>query len=278
MRRDAAANRAALVVAGALLATLFAASAFAPSELGFADTSAKYLSPLEAPPFGTDRLGIPLHRYALQGAHIVALPAVVSGLCVGALAVIAGLVRCANLPWADTALQAFSELVGALPRLVVVLVVALAVPKEWRSLFPIGLTWALLAAPGAMDEAAATAERLGGARFVEALRAHGFSAPRIFVYHIIWLNLRSVIARQSAEVAMQVVFLEIALSYLAASRNEPSFTTAETKLNSWAVLLYEGYTAIVAGVPMGHALVVGVSLVAIVALMSQAVRLAARPR
>ena len=69
-------------------------------------------------------------------------------------------------------------------------------PPGWRTLFPIGLAWAILAAPGAMDEAAATAGRLGGARFVEALRAHGFSSARILLYHVIWLNLRAVLVRQ----------------------------------------------------------------------------------
>ena len=168
-------------------------------------------------------------------------------------------------------------MVGALPRLVVILVVALVIPREFRSLYPIGVTWAILAAPGAMDEAAATAERLGGARFVEALRAHGFSAWRIYVVHIVSMNLRSVIVRQGAEVAMQVVFLEIALSYLAESRHEPSFTHADS-MKSWAALLYHGYTALVAGIPMYHALALGFGLVAMVALMAQAVRFSARPR
>lgn len=268
-----------LVVGGVILVGLFLASAIAPDFLSAADRTQAYLGPLAAPPFGTDYNGVSLVEYALQGAKIVTLPAVLSGVLVMALAIVAGLARCADTGWSDTALQAFTELVGALPRLVVVLVVALAIPREWRALLPIGLTWAILAAPGAMDEAAATAERLGGARFVEALRAHGFSAFRIYVYHIIWLNLRSVIVRQGAEVAMQVVFLEIALSYLAASRNDPSLTHQDST-HSWASLLYDGYSALVTNgnVPMMHALVLGLGLVALVAFMAQAMRLAARAR
>ena len=95
------------------------------------------------------------------------------------MSVIAGLIRCSDVGWFDTVLQVFTELLGSLPRLVVILVVAIVLPADWKSLFPIAITWALLASPGAMDEAAATAGRLGGTRFVEALRAHGFSAPRI---------------------------------------------------------------------------------------------------
>ena len=260
-----------------ILGLLLVSTAIAPEFLANADLKRTYQSPLTAPPFGTDDLGRPLLEYALQGASVVTIPAVLAGILVSFLAVLSGLSRAAGLGWTDTLLQGFTEVVGALPRLVVVLVVALGVPREMRSLIPIGLTWAVLAAPGAMDEAAATAERLGGARFVEALRAHGFSAWRIYVYHIVWLNLRAVIVRQGSEVAMQVVFLEISLSYLAAARSEPSLTHGDN-LQSWASLLYSGYTALVASVPMYHALGLGLGLVALTAMMATAVRLSARPR
>ncbi len=265
-----------LAIAGSLLVALLLASVAAPD---FVDTplpELKYQGPLDAPPFGRDERGIPLHQYAMQGARIVTMPALAGGLLVMLLATLAGLVRCAGMTWIDPSIQAFSEVLGSLPRLVVVLVVALILPPSAKQLLPIALTWALLAAPGAMDEAAATAGRLGGERFVEALRAHGFSASRIYLYHVTWLNLRSVIVRQGAEVTMQVVFLEIALSYLAVSQNEPSFTHSDGTY-SWAILLYQGYTALL-GEPLLHAMFVGLALVAAVAAMSQAVRLAARAR
>ena len=185
------------VAAVALLVLLLLAMT-ATTGLPDLDPSRRMLGPAEAPPFGTDRDGRPLLVYAQQGAAIVFWPSLASGMLVGILAAIAGLTRCAGIAWLDGALQVFQELVGALPRLIVVLVVAMLLPAEWRSLWPVGLTWAVLAAPAAMDEAAATAGRLGGARFVEALRAHGFSATRIFLYHITFLNLRPVIVRQAA--------------------------------------------------------------------------------
>jgi len=267
---------AALLLAAALLAALLAATAVAPPYLSVPVPERAYLGPFEAPPFGLDERGVPLHEIALQGAAIVTVPAILSGLLVMVLATFAGLVRCAGIGWVDGVIQVGSELVGALPRLVVVLVVALLLPKEWKVLLPIGLAWAVLAAPGAMDEAAAYAGRIGGARFVEALRAHGFSRWRIYGYHVIWLNLRPVIVRQGAEVTMQVVFLEIALSYLALRQNEPSFTHADSEF-SWASLLYKGYTALL-GVPLLHALWLGLALVAAVAILAQSVRYAARAR
>ncbi len=265
-------------VALVLFASLIAASMLAPEFVSTPDLGNRSALPsLTGMTLGTDMSGVPILDYALQGAGVVTGPALASGVVLAMLATLAGVSRCAALGWTDPVLQAFSELVGALPRLVVILVVALALPKEGRSLYPIAITWAFLAAPGAMDEAAATAGRLGGSKFVEALRAHGFNAARIYLYHIIWLNLRPVIVRQAAEVGMQVIFLEIALSYLAASQRQPSFTHPDSTY-SWAKLLYDGYSAIVGGTPMYHALVVGVLLVALTAIMAQAFRLGARAR
>ena len=85
--------------------------------------------PLQHPPFGTDTRGVPLLEYVM-GAKIVTLPAIISGLLVAFLSTIAGLARCASLTWVDTIIQAVSEIMGALPRMVVVLVIALAIPRE----------------------------------------------------------------------------------------------------------------------------------------------------
>lgn len=276
MRAQQVHRRLWLSIAAFLLGGLLLASWMAPEFLSTPQLDRRYLSPLQAPPLGTDERGIGLHEYAMQGAYIVTAPALLAGSLVMFAATCAGLVRSAGLQWIDGIIQVWSELVGSLPRLVVILVVALMLPPDWKALAPIALAWALLAAPNAMDEAASTAGRLGGARFVEALRAHGFSALRIYLYHVIWLNLRPVIVRQGAEVMMQVVFLEIALSYLAVSRNEPSFTHPDSTY-SWATLLYQGYTALL-GERLIHSLVVGLLLVAAVAFMAQALRLAARAR
>jgi ABC-type dipeptide/oligopeptide/nickel transport system permease subunit len=265
-----------LWAAGAILVGLVAATFAAPEFLPTPILENAFKKPWEVPPLGADDRGLPLHLYALQGAGIVTFPSLLAGAIVALFATLAGLVRCLGMPWVDGAVHVIGEFTGALPRMVVILVVALMVPREWKGLVPIAVAWALLAAPGAMDEAAATAGRLGGERFVEALRAHGFSGPRIYGYHVLWLNLRPILARQAAEVAMQVVFLEIALSYLALRRNEPSFTHPDSTY-SWATLLYQGYTGLL-GEPLLHSLGVGLALVAIVALFAQFVRLGARAR
>ncbi len=265
------------LVAGACLAMLFAGALMAPEHLSQGDSSLAYASASELPPFGADNRGRSLVEYATQGARVVAFPAVFAGIVTMFFGIVGGLAACMASASVNTWIQALSEVLGALPRMVVILVVALVLPADARGLLPIGLTWAVLSAPGAMDEAAAVAQRLGGARFVEALRAHGYSASRISGYHVVALNLRPVVVRQGAEVMMQVVFLEIALSYLALAEAQPSFTHSDS-LKSWADLLSFGYPALVLDVPTAHALVLGLTLVGLVAVMALSVGRAARAR
>lgn len=265
------------LLALALIALLLAGALTAPLHLPAPDASLANAGPGAMPPFGADHRGRPLLDYARQGAWVVALPSLFAGALVMGLATAGGLLATLGGGGARSAVQALAEVVGSLPRMVVILVVALVLPRDDRSLYPMAVTWALLAAPGAMDEAAAVAQRLGGARFVEALRAHGFSAARIFGWHLVGLNLRPVVVRQGAEVMMQVVFLEMALSYLATVEDQPSFTHPDSMM-SWADLLYMGYRAVVLQTPTGHALALGLALVAAVAGVSLAIGAAARAR
>ena len=263
-----------IISLGVLLVLAF----HSPEKWTVHSAAAPYASPFELPPFGADGDGRPLTDYAMQGAQIVALPAVVAGLLVTFLGVVGGLIRCMGSQRVESVVAGLREVVGALPRMVVILVVAILMPLEWRSLMALAVVWALLAAPGAMDEAASVAGRLGGARFVEALRAHGFSRLRIYLVHVVAFNLRPVVVRQGAETLMQVVFLEVALSFLALAAGEPSFTHNEATTKSWADLLYQGYQSITLDVASTHALALGLLLVATTAVAAVSISAAARAR
>ncbi len=269
-------RRLALTIALTCVGLLLLGSFTAPERLSPV-SGAEYALPMEAPPFGADARGRSLLGYALQGAQIVAGPAFLAAVLVGLLATLGGLLRCAGSERLVTLVNGFREVVGALPRMVVILVVALLTPPEWRGLGVLAVFWAILAAPGAIDEASAVASRIGGANFVEALRAHGFTRPRIYLYHIVALNLRPVIVRHASETLMQVVFLEVALSYLALASDEPSFTHLES-FHSWADLLYMGYTSLILDVPTMHALLLGLGLVGVTAVLSVSVTASARAR
>ena len=294
------------ILAGLCFAALMVGSILAPDFVSPINREEAYLMPWDQLPFGTNEDGKPLWEFAAQGAKIVTIPSIIGACLVMILSTIAGLMRCAGVGWTDTLLQGFSEIVGALPRFVVILVVAVAMPAEYRSLVPIAIAWAVLSAPGAMDEAASTAGRLGGERFVEALRAHGLSAFRIYFYHVIWLNLRAVIVRQGGEILMQIVFLEISLSYLAQAKRLPALTHSDSTY-SWAVLLYDGFKALVTtdwkrigeaagfsdlriilhevlvtptggGLPLYHSLVLALTLIFFIAVLALSLRFAARAR
>lgn len=272
-------RRPDIALALGCLTLLLAAASAAPEFLGAIEPDRALKGPLDVWPFGTDTRGRSLLDYATQGASVVALPALSAGVLVGVFGVCGGLLRCLGSERVNAMIQAFCEIVGSLPRMVVILVVALLLPRDQRSLFPLAWTWALLAAPGAMDEAASVAERLGGSRFVEALRAHGYSASRIFLVHVVGHNLRPVVVRQGAETMMHVVFLEIALSYLALAENQPSFTHPDS-LASWADLLKLGYPSLIPSLDYnsGHALFLALLLLGLVATMSIAIGRAARAR
>lgn len=266
-----------------VLVLLVVAGLLAPDYLPPADMSARYLGPAEVPPFGTDGRGKPLLDYAMQGAEIVVLPSLLAALLVMVIATGGGLLACAGYERASAVAQALGEIIGALPRLLVVLVVALVLTGGARvtdappGLYPIALTWAILAAPGGMDEAAAVASRLGGSRFVEALRAHGFSRKRIFLYHLVGLNLRPVLVRHGVETFMQVTFLEVALSYLATMPPQQASFTHPASHHSWAEILYMGYRWTL-GEDSLHALLLGLGLIGLVVAVAVAATSAVRAR
>lgn len=251
----------------------------APDQASTSEPSMRSLMPWEHPPFGTDQKGRPLLEYATQGARVITIPSLVAGILVAFFGMIGGLLRLVESPIIQTIVQIFGELVGALPRMVVILVAALLIPKDWSSLYPIAIIWAILCAPGAIDEAGSVTIRLGGARFVEALRAHGFSAWRIYMNHIVWHNLRPVIVRQGAEAMMTVAFLEVALSYLALIEEQSSFTHVDS-LFSWADILKEGYTFIAfkGMMPTGHSLALGIALLGLIVVTAMSISKAAEAR
>ena len=258
---------------------LMIATFMAPDQSSTIDRARASLMPWEAPPFGTDMNGRPLLEYATQGAKVIAFPSLLAGVLVAFFGMIGGLLRLVDSPIIQTVVQVLGELVGALPRMVVILVAALLIPMDWRSLLPLAVIWAVLCAPGAIDEAGSVTNRLGGARFVEALKAHGFSAWRIYMHHIVWHNLRPVIVRQGAEAMMMVAFLEVALSYLALVEEQSSFTHSDG-VRSWADLLKEGYLFIAfnGSISTGHSLVLGIGLLGLVVVTAMAVGKAAEAR
>jgi len=266
-----------ICLAIACFSLLLIAASMAPDLPSTIDRKNAFKLPWEVPPFGTDMNGRPLIEYATQGAKIIAIPSLVAGVLVAFFGMIGGLLRAVESPILQALIQLLNEIIGALPRMVVILVAALLIPPSWRSLLPLAVIWAILCAPGAIDEAGSVIKRLGGARFVEALRAHGFSSWRIYMNHIVWHNLRPVLVRQGAETMMMVAFLEVALSYLSIVELQSSFTHSDS-MRFWAELLQEGYRWLALGIPSGHALALGISLLGLIVVTAMAIGKAAEAR
>lgn len=270
-------RRMYIVLAIICFVTLLGLAWAAPDLPSTIDRSQPSLKPWEYWPLGTDMNGRPLIEYATQGARVIAIPSLIAGFLVALFGMVGGLLRCVEWPTVQTGVQFLGEIIGALPRMVVILVVALLLPMDWRSLLPLAVVWAILCAPGAIDEAGAVAARLGGTRFVEALKAHGFGAWRIYIHHIVVLNLRPVLVRQGAEAMMTVAFLEVALSYLAVVENQSSFTHSDN-LRSWADLLKEGYLWLALGMDSAHVLAVGLGMLGLIVLTATSLTKAAEAR
>ena len=132
-------RRLYIVLAVACFALLLALAWSAPDLPSTIDRSQRSLKPWEFWPLGTDMNGRPLIEYATQGARVIAVPSLVAGVLVAFFGMIGGLLRCVELPTIQTTVQFVGEVIGALPRMVVILVVALLLPMDWRSLMPLAI-------------------------------------------------------------------------------------------------------------------------------------------
>ncbi len=170
----------------------------------------------DAPPaaahlLGTDHLGRDVLARLIRASRAFVLPgagaAVVAGVLGLALGTVAG--------WfggvAEQAGRLVFTVVGAVPRLVLVLLAATIVGDDPAVL---AVAAGLVCAPELGSAVAARLGDLRRAEFVLALRAHGVSDARILGYHLLWVNARGVVARQLFTVFGYYVGLETTLSYL----------------------------------------------------------------
>ena len=134
-------RRSSLVWAGLCLLLLIGAAAFAPEHLGNIKPDLALQSPLDV-----RRL---LDRCAADPCWIMRHRVPKSWLCrpwlraywSRCLACLVALLRCIGSVAVNAGIQWFTEIVGALPRMVVILVVALVLPREYRSLLPLACTF-----------------------------------------------------------------------------------------------------------------------------------------
>lgn len=204
-------RRLALVVLG-LVAVAWTAAWLVPYDVvADVDASRADLGPSAAHWLGTDHLGRDVAMRLVRASRAFALPGLGAALTAGVLGLVAG----TTAGWfggpVEQGVRLVFTVVGAVPRLVLVLLCATIVGDDPAVL---AVATGLVCAP---EVGAAVAARLGELRraeFVLALRAHGVADGRILAFHLLWVNARGVVARQVLTAFGWYVGLETTLSYL----------------------------------------------------------------
>ncbi len=175
------------------------------------DLSVRDQGPSAAHIFGTDSQGRDVAIRVLEATEAFFLP----GLLAALLAVIAGALAGAITGYlvgpVREAVLWLLQLTDTLPRLVFIILVCTILEPTMGL---IALVTGVLFIPSVATVIRRKVEALGSEDYILAHIAHGFPPWRILLYHIVWLQCRSMLVRQATFVFSYVLFVETALSYL----------------------------------------------------------------
>jgi len=168
---------------------------------------------------GTDYLGRDLLTRIILGIQAYFLPgllAIAIALSLGAVFGVAAGYRGGR---SDTAVSYVTNLVDALPRLVLMLLVIAAFkPGIYLIMVVLGLTSAPTVAMLVKGKILMLRQR----NFIESAVALGISPARIILKHILWYNCRALLLIQATLGMAEAVLLETSLSYLGFGVQEPT--------------------------------------------------------
>jgi peptide/nickel transport system permease protein len=208
------------VAALVLLSYLLGTFGWLPHDPDGMDLASMLAGPLtEGHVLGTDFLGRDLLTRLILGIQAYFLPgllAIVIALTVGAaLGVLAGY----RGGRSETAVGYVTNLVDALPRLVLMLLVIAAFkPGITVIMVVLGLT----SAPTVAMLVKGKIQMLKQRNFIESAVALGISPARIILKHILWYNCRALLLIQATLGMAEAVLLETSLSYLGFGVQEPT--------------------------------------------------------
>jgi peptide/nickel transport system permease protein len=221
VRRPAATTAIGFGVAG-LLVALRVAALFVDVDPAL-PTDPPMLGPSAGHLLGTDQLGRDLAGRMIVSVEAFFFPGLFACLVTVVLGVPAGSVA-GFWPRSRVALavRALLTIVGAWPRLVlVVVVVAIFTASVSDPAAFAGIRLYLLAGLVGLSFVPQLAHALAEKvlhfqreQFVEAARAHGIPDSRILGYHILWANCRDLVLRQACTLFGAFILVETSLSYL----------------------------------------------------------------
>jgi peptide/nickel transport system permease protein len=228
-RGDALPLVGAVVLLGIVLAALLAPWLAPFDPVAPPDLAARLADPSSTHPLGTDDLGRDVLSRLLFGARIsltVAFLAVGMSVALGtALGAVAGYAG----GWWDTLIARFVDIVLAVPRLVllIVIVAVLQEPSPWTIVLVLGLTQWPQIARLVRGEVLSIKER----DYVRAAEALGCSPRRVLARHILPNTLGPVIVASTLGIANTIV-LEAGLSFLGLGVQPPT--------PSWGAMVADG--------------------------------------
>ncbi len=212
---EARGARLGLWASGAVVAIVLAVGIVAPFVAYDPSDAVNYeeqlLGPSAAHWLGTDGQGRDIAMRLLKGTEAFFMP----GLAAAAVATVFGALAGAVTGYVGGPLRSvvlgLLQLVDTLPRLVFIILVCTILNP---SIYLIAGVAAVLFVPNIATVVRRKVEALASDDYILAHIAHGFSAPRILLYHILWLQCRPLLIRQATYVFGYVLFVETALSYL----------------------------------------------------------------
>ena len=198
-------------IAVLLLALAAAGAASGHDVIGAVDTHQLGLGPSASHPLGTDGLGRDvLWRLALALGGILA-PAATAVALAMALGIPSGSLQALSPPALRSAARSPMELLGAVPGIVLVLLLCVVGDGSATS---IGVGVGLATAPVVAGDVRTVLQELRGRGVFEAGRVHGLGWGALLGRHALWGGCRHRLLAHALEAAVLVAAIEATLSYL----------------------------------------------------------------
>jgi ABC-type dipeptide/oligopeptide/nickel transport system permease subunit len=166
-------------------------------------------------PLGLDSLGRDFLHVLADGTLDFSLPGAAAVLTLVAAIALQGLWTATRSPLSGRPRKGLSEawlVLAAPPRLLLVMIAMLFLdePSPWVAA---GIV-TFLYLPVALDECASVLQGLREEQVLAGAIAHGLSASRLVLRHLLGGHLRPVLGRHAAALFCQVAFTQLALSYV----------------------------------------------------------------
>jgi len=209
-----------VVVVLVVLSYLLGMLGWLPSDPDGMDLANMLAGPLtEGHILGTDYLGRDLQTRLIIGIQAYFLPGLLSIVIALALGAALGVLSGYRGGRSEIAVTYVTNLVDALPRLVLMLLVIAAFkPGIYTIMVVLGLT----SAPTVAMLVKGKIQMLRQRNFIESAVALGISPARIILKHILWYNCRALLLIQATLGMAEAVLLETSLSYLGFGVQEPT--------------------------------------------------------